>query len=303
MALWDLLNLAAFVAGLWLLLAALPIPGIVRLLLLLGAITSLPFVVNLEQGQSSGITMLAFGAGIALMKRERDLPAGLALGLLVIKVQWLPLLLLVLLWKRRWQALLGAALTAVGLTAVVSLIIGTSWIPGYIEVFGQAQQWSRALLLDPHYSHSLGGGLVALLGPGAEGIVRTLNPLFMLLAAVLVLYTWRGPWQPRSAAWDGAMALTFLATILTSLHVNTHDLCLLVIPAALGISFVWQSGQTEGAKTAWYALIWAAYLIPSLLLGPAFDLRVRPTTLVIALMLGILAWSLWQRVGKQTLET
>jgi hypothetical protein len=170
--------------------------------------------------------------------------------------------------------------------------MGTNWIPGYLEVFQEAQQWSRALLLDPHFSHSLGGGLVALFGPGAEAVVRTLNPLFMLALAVLVLYAWRGPWQPRSARWDGAMALTFLATIFTGLHVNTHDLCLLAIPAALGISYIAQSGQSEGVKTAWYALLWGAYLIPSLFLGATFDLPVRLTTLVMGLMIAVLAASL-----------
>src|SRR5947208_4109841 len=135
------------------------------------------------------------------------------LGLLAFKVQWLPILLLVLLWKRRWWTLLGIALTGRAVMAVVTVAIGTNWIPGYWNIFLQAQQWSRALLLNPHYSHSLGGGLVALFGPGAEGLVKTLNPLFTLAAAALALYIWRGPWQPNSAKWDGAMALTFLVSI------------------------------------------------------------------------------------------
>jgi hypothetical protein len=111
MAIWDLLNLAAYAGGLWYLLASLRLGSVTRLLLLLGGLTSFPFIVNLEQGQSSGIVMLALGAGIGLLKKERDLPAGLALGLLVLKVQWLPWLALILAWKWRWQALLGMIAT------------------------------------------------------------------------------------------------------------------------------------------------------------------------------------------------
>src|SRR5688572_30719657 len=111
MAMWDLANLAAYVGGLWYLLSALPLGVMVRLLLLLGGLTSFPFIVNLEQGQSSGVIMLALGLGIGLLKKERDLQAGLALGLLVLKIQWLPLLGLVLLWKWRWRTLLGIAAT------------------------------------------------------------------------------------------------------------------------------------------------------------------------------------------------
>ena len=39
--------------------------------------------------------MLALGVGIGLLKRERELPAGLAFGLLALKVQWLPILVVV----------------------------------------------------------------------------------------------------------------------------------------------------------------------------------------------------------------
>src|SRR5262245_46806857 len=96
MALWDLLNLAAFAGGLWVLLASLPLPGTGRLLLLLGGITSFAWIVNLEQGQSSGIVALGMALGVTLLRRGRDLPAGLAFGMLFLKVQWLPVLVLVL---------------------------------------------------------------------------------------------------------------------------------------------------------------------------------------------------------------
>src|SRR6266566_4001728 len=92
MAIWDLLNIAAMVGGLWLLLTSLPLPQTTRLLLLLAAITGRPFIENLEQGQSSGIIMLGFAAGISLLKRKGELSAGLAFGLLALKIQWLPLL-------------------------------------------------------------------------------------------------------------------------------------------------------------------------------------------------------------------
>ncbi len=289
MAIWDLLNIAAMVGGFWLLLTSLPLPRTTRSLLLLAAITCFPFITNLEQGQSSGLVMLGFAGGIYLMRRGNNLPAGLVFGLLSLKVQWLPLLLLVLLWKRRWWTLLGIALTALAFLLVTLLAIGTGWIPGYISVLQEAQQWSRTLLLDPQYSHSLGGGLTALLGQGAEGLVKLLNTVVTLAIAALLLFVWRGPWQPTSARWDGAMALIFLASIFTNLHVNTHDLCLLSLPAAMGASYIYQAQQSEGIKITWFALLWAVYLIPAFLLAETFSLPIRLTTLVILMMLGILA--------------
>src|SRR5688500_2944514 len=134
MALWDVLNLVLMAGGLWYLLASLPMSRSVRLLLLLGGLTSFPFIVNLQQGQSSGIVMFAWAVGFGLLRRGRDLPAGLAFGLLALKVQWLPLLLLVLVWKRQWKALLGVACAGLFLLLLTTLLIGIGWIGDYLAV-------------------------------------------------------------------------------------------------------------------------------------------------------------------------
>jgi hypothetical protein len=50
-AVWDVLNIGGMAGGLWFLLSALALSRWARLLLLLGGLSSLPFIVNLEQGQ------------------------------------------------------------------------------------------------------------------------------------------------------------------------------------------------------------------------------------------------------------
>jgi hypothetical protein len=295
MALWDLLNLAAFVFGFWLLLDALQMQRITRLMLLLGSITSFPMIQNLEQGQSSGIVMLGFGAGVALLKRGRDLPAGLAFGLLLVKIQWLPIIVVVLLVKRRWWSLLGICAAGAATLAVSIGVLGTSWISDYLVIVQKAESWSRDLLLDPWYGHGLSGGLTALLGRGTDELVRNLNNLATVAIAVFLLYLWRGKWQPATTGWDGAMAVTTLAVIFTNPQLNTHDLSLLAIPAALGISCIqgWNSARTgkpEWVNIAWYGLLWIAYLAPALFLPQIFTLPLRITSIVIMLMLALLSY-------------
>ncbi|HYP40902.1 MAG TPA: glycosyltransferase family 87 protein [Chloroflexia bacterium] len=294
-AIWDLLNIAMLAGGLWYLLLSLPLPRITQLLLLLAAITSFPFIVNLEQGQSSGVVMLGFAGGIALLRRERDLPAGLLFGLLALKVQWLPLLVLVLLFKRRWWALAGLAATVSALSLLAIAVMGTSWIPDYLRVLEGAQRWDRALLLDPQASHSLSGGVIALFGRGSEGALRIISLAATLLSAGFLLYVWRGAWRPGTARWDALMAITLLATMFTNLQLNTHDLCLLALPAALGISYLYQSPKGEGVKVAWYALLWGSYIVPALLLPQTFASPIRITTWLVAGMLGLLSWLLLSR--------
>ncbi len=296
MAIWDLVNIVAVSSGLWYLLKTLPLPSVTRSLLLLATITSFPFITNLEQGQSTGLVLFGFAMGIALLRRERDLPAGVMLALLVFKVQWLPFMVLILLWQRRWKALLGLTATTLALLLVVVFTIGTGWGPGFLEVIGKAQTWSRELVLQPWYSHSLSGGLAALLGSGSEKTISTINTVATFLVAALLLLIWRGGWRPGTGRWDGCMGVLVLATIFTNLQVNTHDLCLLSIPAALGISYCAQSHKDSKFRISWYVLLWASYFASSaIFLGFAFNSAIRPITLLIALMLALLAVLLIQR--------
>ena len=287
MALWDLLNITALAGGLWYLLAALSLPHVTRVLLLLAALTSFPFIVNLEQGQSSGVVIGALAIGIALLRKEKDLLGGLVLGLLLLKTQWLLFIVLLLLWKLRWRALLGIATTGVALGSLTLLIMGTDWIPDFQRILAMVQRWDRSLLLDPWFSHSLSGGLTALLGRGTDEAVRAIM-LFATLLMVLTLgYLWRGAWRPGSLRWDALVALTLLATIFTNLQLNTHDLVLLVLPGVLGLSALYRLGELEQMRAWWYALLWASYLIPAFFLDVTFSWPIRLTTLLIAALLGV----------------
>jgi hypothetical protein len=232
--------------------------------------------------------------GVALLRQRRDLPAGLALGLLFLKVQWLPLIVLILLVKARWRALAGLAAAGLVLGVAATLALGPAWIPAYARVFLDASSNGEAYLLTPAASHSLNGGIYALLGPGAASLVTPLNLLGTLLVAALVLWAWlRAPWKPRTPAWDARMGLTLLAAIFTNLQLNTHDLSLLVLPAALGFAAIYGGGAVAARFTLlWHASLWLLYFSPflvSALLDPEEPLPIRLTTWAMGLMLALLA--------------
>jgi hypothetical protein len=293
MALYDLLNIAGMAVGLWYLLWALPLPGAVRGALLLAGLGSFPFVVNLEQGQSSGLVALALGLGIGMLRKGRDLPGGLALGLLAVKVQWLPFVALALLAGTRWRALGGMAAAGAALLAGAVAVMGFGWVPGYVEMLARARDLDRALLLDPSASHSFVGGLVALLGPGAEGAAVLANVAVMVGLAVLVAYLWRREgWRPGTAGWDGTMGLTVAAAMLTQVHLNTHDLSLLVIPGALGLACLYALPESARARYVLYGALWAVAVGTALLLPQVFASPLRLTTLALGAMVGVLAWGI-----------
>lgn len=300
MALWDLLNIFVSVGGLAYLLISLPLKKEMKWLLLLAAITSFPFMVNLEQGQSSGLILGGLALSVALMRKEHDLPAGLALGLVLLKIQWLPVVVVVLLIKRRVRVLGGTILSGVVLMSITTLTVGTGWIWDYLGIMKRAQTWDRSLALDPWYSHSLSGGLTALIGKGSDALVSYINMGALVLVVILLAFVWQGAWQPGTRRWDGLMALTLLGAIFTNLQANTHDLALLSLPAILGLSFLADNDLRIYAEkqkwltrsTVWYALIFAAYLVPAFLLQQVFDWPIRMTSMIMLLMLIYLSFNL-----------
>jgi hypothetical protein len=298
MTVWDLVNIACMAWGFWFLLSALALTKFTRLALLLAALTSFPFIVNLEQGQSSGVVMLAFALGIGLLKNGRDLPAGLAFGLLLLKIQWLPILVLVLLWKRRWRTLAGITAAASALALVSRAVAGAGWIPDYLQLLGRAQQHARELLLDPWYSHSFPGGLTALIGRGTDDIVRVANLVVTVGLVALLFFIWRGRWEPSTRRWDGLMSATLLVAFFTNLQLNTHDLSLLVLPGALGLSYL-SSMHTQSIRSVWLGALWTLYIATGLFLPQVFGFLVRPTTLLIALMLALLFYTMFRDMAEE----
>jgi hypothetical protein len=293
MAVYDLLNIAGMAVGLWYLLWALPVPGAVRGALLAAGLGSFPFVVNLEQGQSSGLVALALGLGIGLLRRGPDLPGGLALGLLAIKVQWLPFVVLALLVTGRWRALGGMAATGAAMMLGAVAVMGFDWVPGYVDMAGRAGRLDRALLLDPAASHSFVGGVVALFGPGAEGAAVLANLALIAGLGVLMMYRWRREgWRPGTPRWDGIMGLTVAVALLTQVHLNTHDVSLMVVPGALGLACLYASPRSERARYVLYGVLWTVAVGTALFLPQVLGSPLRLTTLALVGLVGVLGWVL-----------
>lgn len=292
MAIWNIMNIVCMAAGLMLILSVLPLERRTRYLLLLGGLTCFPFIVNLEQGQSSGVIMLGIAAGIAMLRRGEDMAAGAAFGLLLLKVQWLPFIALALLFKGRWRAFAGLGATGFALLLLSLLTMGTGWIPGFLDMLQRAQRFDPALALTPWASHSLTGQLASLFFGSQESVnaagneaIRNITLVATLLAAALVAWAWRGRWRPGTPQWDGAMSLTILASAFTNLQLNTHDLCLLVVPAALGAAHFRASAGQESLGKVWVGLVLAVYLATSLAFPLLLSMPLRLTPLLIGLMI------------------
>src|SRR5262249_45473154 len=151
--------------------------------------------VGLVLGQPMPLLAWAIGEAYVALRAGEDLRAGLWLGVLFLKPQYIALLLLVLLWKRRWAALAGSF---VGLGVVVIgsfLIVGPSQLLAYPSVIGNLANFSHSLTNPADMINWRAILLAAAPGLGdhlAIAIVAALG----LMTIGLTLYSLRGPWQP-----------------------------------------------------------------------------------------------------------
>ena len=190
-----------------------------------------PVVWGLFLGQVGMLVAVAVGEMFISFRAGRDLRAGLWLSVLMLKPQYAVVFGLLLLWKWRLRAIVGAVIGG-GVFALVGLIgAGVGAFMQFAAVLGQtadfrnegANPWGminwRALVLYlfPDIRSDQGAALVTALS------VATI---------AVVLYFWRDRWDPRSSTFAPRFAALAFAAVITSYHSHPHGAPLLIVPVA-----------------------------------------------------------------------
>jgi len=227
--LWSITNLAATV---WLAShAASHFRPERRGLVTILALLSTPAFASLFYGQPTPLLGAALSFAYDRLQRQRDLRAGMWLGLLAIKPHYLIFLSPWLIVRRRWGAVAGLAVT-VAVIALLSLAaVGTSTLLTYPLSLADQGDFSgtggtanvgvmvnwRALLvlLWPDVGSATGIVIVTVLG------VLTLVPLVVRI---------RKTATPNEEGTSLECALVLMATVLVSYHSHAHGILLLLAP-------------------------------------------------------------------------
>jgi hypothetical protein len=164
-------------------------------------------------------------------KAHRDFCAGLWLAVLVFKPQYALLFGLLILWKRRWAALAGAAALTPVFVVVGVLAAGWPSIQRFVAGLSDVSDLRNEI-----------AGPVGMINWRA--IVLALSPEIderqgVLLVTVLSLVTmlgclllWRGRWDPDDASFAPRFCVLTLGALITSYHSHIHGAALLVVPLA-----------------------------------------------------------------------
>ncbi len=291
--LWLAFSTTIAAASFLLLLAELRLDRQGQLTLLLAYLSFYPLSMHLWQGQTTLLLLLGFTLAYVAWRRGKDLWAGVALALCSVKPTLLLLFLLVLLWKRRWRTLTGFVGGAAALALPTLPLVGLRGWREFLDMTVSSLGWQDVYGNFPATMHNWRALALQLLGPGTAATALLAGLTLLALAALA--WTWRGQWQADGPRFPLQVAATLLLTLLTSPHLNSHDLVLWLLVGPL-IALPRPALGPRPLLLALLLLGTAAPTVSNLLPGP-------PTALVAtAMVVFLLAGSSVRHPGSGSVE-
>jgi len=213
-ALWMTLIVTAFILALRL---VVPGTGLVRWSYAVAALAAAPVIQALLLGQAVILVIAAVAAGWWLLRRGRELEAGLVLVLILAKPHLavlLPVALLVAGYRRAFLVWLSGAVV---LIVAMVIALGTDGLTAYLarlpDALAVARDWAPASL---SFSQLIGGSLVA----------RALQlVLALIVLRIIRVQRRRGP--------DLVVAVGLLGSMVLTPYVHVPDLAVVLLAAAI----------------------------------------------------------------------
>lgn len=229
-------------------------------LLTLCAIAYPPLFHFFVRGQLSAAIVLFVSLAYLAFQARHEWLAGLALGCLVFKPQFLVAIPLVLLAARAWKPFAGLVISAAAQLALTFLYFGQEVMRAYFTMLlhSASQPASTELTFSPPQMHSL-HSFWELLIPWPSAVW-----IFYLLSSFAVIAIAGAIWKSSNSLAPRYSAL-ILAAVLVNPHIYIYDL--LALAPVLLLLADWSIENAQRPSTpALRVLLYLAFLIP--LFGP-----------------------------------
>ncbi len=214
----------------------------------------------LMHGHNAFLTTLLLGAGLWLLAR-RPFVAGLLLGCLVYKPQFALILPPLLLLARKWPAIVGAAVSSLGLVLLTYAIWGWPVWQAFID----SLPLTRQVIIEQGRT-----GWEKIVTPfaAARALGADIRAAYVVQGIATVSAIGAALWL----AWSGRPALRNAAAITAAVIATPYalDYDLVVLLAAMG--FLWKDGEATG----W--LPWEKTLLAFVWVAPLFGRSVAAAT-------------------------
>jgi hypothetical protein len=237
--LWSVFSVVLYCVTIWIILRELKIELATHWKVLLAglALCWYPFQAHIALGQISLLVIVCLVWCWALLRRGRDLPAGVLLGIACLIKLFPGVIVVYLLLRRRWRAA-GAAIATLAAGGLLTLaVVG---VPDTIDFFRRVAPLNGLANAPVPINYALSGVFHRLFGDGlwvnpavsAPWVVSPLATLCSLaLTALLAFIVWRSP--ATLHADDTTFSLACLVMLLASPITWQHIFPLLLLPLAL----------------------------------------------------------------------
>ena len=257
---WVALSLLMYFACAYLLWKACPALRPYPALVSLCAIAYPPLFHFFVRGQLSAVVLVCFTAACLAFLARRDWLAGIALGFLVFKPQFLVAVPFVLLLAQAWRIFAGLALSASAQLAFAFLYFGPPVMRPYLSMLlhSAGQPSTTELVFSPIQMHSLRTFWELLIPwPRGVGILYALSSIVVVGMAAAI---WKSS-SPRALRFSALI----LASVLVNPHIYIYDLLALVPVFLLMADWALEHAQ-HPSPVALPVWLYLAFVLP--LLGP-----------------------------------
>lgn len=239
---WAVLGLLAAIISLAILAGDLTFKQ--RNIAVLMVLSSYPAWLSIELGQTSLILFPAL-VGMLTLLPTRPLLAAISASVGMIKLQYMPVLLLAGLSVGKLRYLLGSVLAAVLLGGLSLTVLGVDNVISYPQALLNGETAATVGGVSANVMQNLRGELVLVLGEDSA-LVRHCAMGGFALSGIFLCWIWLSVY-PKLANRDSDKALklcasvTVLAALAFSIHTHTQDYLIAAIPCI----WLWQHFQGE----------------------------------------------------------
>lgn len=231
-------------------------------------------VICIRIGQNAFLigALVAWLASLILAGRTL---AGVPLGLLTVKPQFLPGIGLYLLLRGQWRIIAAGGLVAAAALALATLLLGMDVWRDFVRVMGELSRYLSLGLYQYHRMTSLYAALFVLTGDAGLALAGQIG-LAVVLAIGLLLAS-RRAWPPRHL-----LAAAVMASCLMSPYGYDYDLP--VLGAALALL---APDLARWGRRPWPVLLPLSWLACSfgVIVNATFAARDRPAVAVVPVLL------------------
>jgi len=209
------------------------------------------FLPNLLHGQNGTMTACLGLAALLLLGANRQVWAGVCIGLLSVKPQLAILFPIALLCGRMWTAFVSAAVTAAVFAGIAMWVVG----PGAFAAFIHANGFARQSLVDGTFPWWQMTTLYATLRLLHVPVTAALVAHAAVAVAATAAMVWIWFRQPSYAIRAAALVT---ATLLISPYLYLYDAVWLAIPIAFVVQHALQHGWLRGERE----MLLLAWMLP-----------------------------------------